>query len=111
MATLIDVDGHLAIDMEWLDGWHEPEQSRTVYVGKMKSADWEQLLGRPVSFTNGNTGTVHADGRTYYLQTDDPQTWTRKTETRPIPKPRKSKGKEWKWNNGRWHAVWVKRED
>ena len=103
MAHIIDFDGHLAIDLGWVTSWSKPQRERRIYVGRVRTEQYSNLLGREVHFT-GNTGVVHWYERRYVFQTDDRAEWTPVDQEQTIRKPRKRRTHDWKWEHGRWIA-------
>jgi len=106
MATLIDHDGHLAVDMGWFTDWHEPKRERILYVGRMRTSDWQFLIGKTVEWT-GNSGRVydHSTEKTYYLQTDNRREWERVVIVEKVKKPRDGKYHTYKWESGQWRKI------
>lgn len=105
MDTIIDWEGHIAIDCGWATDWNKPEKYRLVYIGRAKATDYPQLIGRDVQW-NGNTGIVYDPNyRRYLLHSDNEEEWTKEVvETKPVPKPRRKKNQryDYEWRSGRW---------
>jgi len=110
-AKVTEIDGKLAVDLDWFTSWTEPIRECVYYVAKHLSADsYQFLMDHPVSFRE-NTGFVLANYRRYVFQFDDERAWTRVVKTEKVKKPRRGKkgGQryDWEWKDGRWRKVWL----
>jgi len=104
MWKVYDHEGYLAVALPFAPNWDKPVESRMICVSRVPIGRYARLIGDPVEFT-GNTGVVQHPGlrRRVVLETGD---WTKVVEEKPIKKPRKGRGYDWKWRYGRWEKDW-----
>ena len=111
---LIEYDGRLAFTFGWQDNWADPKQTRTIHVSGGKVRDWQHVLDlnipdSSISWT-GSVGVVrhYALPRPVVL---DVTGWMKILEERPVKKPRRGKGYDWRWLDGRWQKEYIFESD
>jgi len=96
-------EGYLAVALPFTPNWDEPVESKVIHVSQVPIAGYEQLIGASVEFADDRIGIVQCPGKSIVLDTED---WQCIVEERPVRKPRKGRGYDWKWIRGRWEKDW-----